>query len=808
MVDEPRRKIIRDNPIGRGLDASRTSFHSICQDKGLDKGLDALAQLGQDDLRTLALPVLSSLQSFPASGLLVSKAGRGTLRSDLLKLISAVTSDDFDFVRIHPLLGAAVVFADKPDDDDDIWDQVYLAVAATTAVAASTPPRRTIASSIQQTPWLRNTGSFANSSGYRQYVDRVLKLELGPLYVGIPQFRETFFGAVADLQTASDLFFKRCIEGDDPRFRRGTGWTGWTGWPKDASPDDVLCWFAKWSEALAAFAEDYKSTPTRQRRPLAQLNKPIRGSTAERKLDVGFVGDHEPGKDSKCHWGQILVPGELKSNPSADAASSAWLDLGRYAREVLAAQDTRRFVLGFTLCGSLMRVWLFDRLGGIASERFDINQDGLQFVSTILGFLWMSEEELGFDPTIITENGQRFIEIERKAEPEAEAQTERLIIDGKVQRVPCVAGRATTCWKAHREDDPRTPLIIKDSWQYTERDEEGELLREATKNGAVNVARYYHHETVYVRGEVDDVRGNVRGGLNVMEAEKYRSGQSMASPSTGVSWKGRGSSNAGLKRTSSQTSAPLPPSKRPCSASPTAASTKLPNRVHRRIVLRDYGKPIHEASTRAALLGALEGCIEGHGSLRKAGLLHRDISINNLMINEEKKEDNPSWASFLIDLDLAIKEQREGVSGAKGKTGTRAFMAIGALLGEQQHSFMHDLESFFWVLFWICVHYEGPGQDIGRTEFESWNYETDSQLVGSKKGVIDDEDDFLKIAADNFTPYYEPLIPWVNRLRRKVFPNGNRWKKEDPDLYSKMIEILREAQQDPKVLEDGADHTV
>ena len=80
---------------------------------------------------------------------------------------------------------------------------------------------------------------------------------------------------------------------------------------------------------------------------------------------------------------------------------------------------------------------------------------------------------------------------------------------------------------------------------------------------------------------------------------------------------------------------------------------------------------------------ALEGCIEGHKSLRKAGFLHRDISINNLMVNED--DDNPSWPSFLIDLDLAIKEQRGGVSGAKGKTGTRAFMAIGALLGDRGH---------------------------------------------------------------------------------------------------------------------------
>jgi hypothetical protein len=102
--------------------------------------------------------------------------------------------------------------------------------------------------------------------------------------------------------------------------------------------------------------------------------------------------------------------------------------------------------------------------------------------------------------------------------------------------------------------------------------------------------------------------------------------------------------------------------------------------VYRRVILRDYGKPIYKAGSRAALLAALEGCIEGHESLRKAGFLHRDILINNLMMNED--EGNPSWPLFLIDLDLGIKETRREASGARGKTGTRAFMAIGALLGE------------------------------------------------------------------------------------------------------------------------------
>lgn len=62
-----------------------------------------------------------------------------------------------------------------------------------------------------------------------------------------------------------------------------------------------------------------------------------------------------------------------------------------------------------------MRVWEFDRLGGITSEQFDINKKygGLQFVSTILAFLWMGEEELGFDSTIVTFGDEQYIGIER-----------------------------------------------------------------------------------------------------------------------------------------------------------------------------------------------------------------------------------------------------------------------------------------------------------------------------------------------------------------------------------------------------------
>jgi hypothetical protein len=182
-----------------------------------------------------------------------------------------------------------------------------------------------------------------------------------------------------------------------------------------------------------------------------------------------------------------------------------------------------------------------------------------------------------------------------------------------MKRARCISGRATTCWKAHREGDPQTPLVIKDSWQYQERDDEGQLLYETTRKAVVNVARYYHHETVQVRGKDDDIQRNVQGGLNIMEAGNYRPERSVLSLSTsvvGAPRKGRSNSTAGVKRSSSQIGAPLPCSKRSCSASPIkAGSNPLPNPVHRRIILRDYGKTIYKASSRSVLLTALEGCI-------------------------------------------------------------------------------------------------------------------------------------------------------------------------------------------------------
>jgi serine/threonine protein kinase len=176
-----------------------------------------------------------------------------------------------------------------------------------------------------------------------------------------------------------------------------------------------------------------------------------------------------------------------------------------------------------------------------------------------------------------------------------------------------------------------------------------------------------------------------------------------------------------------------------------------------------------------------------------SGVLHRDISIGNILLTE--KEDD----GFLIDYDLAVELESNEPSGAPSKTGTKVFMAIGALNGEH-HNFMHDLESFFWVLFWICIYWDGPNKRRQKGgEFDDWNVEPVEKLAKLKIGLVSEENSFTKDVDKSFSEYCRSLIPWVKELRRVTFPGGTRWLKENRTLYAQMKAVLEKAKNDPIV---------
>ncbi|GKZ54720.1 hypothetical protein AnigIFM49718_010539 [Aspergillus niger] len=765
-------EIIEQEPIGARMNAFRAKLALTCEDLGLPYCVKSLYDLENEGSRkSISLDLVVALQALPASRVLPPVAGRQNLLSDLIILTSRINANEFQFENLIPLLHAIL----SRESDDGIWDKVYAAVAEST-------PHPQPASYFKHIPYSHSTNASPNFNDHVDDIDAILEEELGSIFTDAPGFDEAYFGAVEDLKEVAAVVFDKLRKHDGPLYDDRIGWHGW---PEITEEQRVLDWLIEMVGRIRSLAAEEKFLTHGSRNILALPNRPIPGSTTPRKLDIGFVESQNLGSD-QFHWSNMFILGELKQSSKMDTALRTWLDLGRYAREVFNSQDARRFVLGFTLCGPIMRLWSFDRVGAISSTEFNINKEGSRFVVSMLGFLRMNLNDLGYDPSIITSsNGTRFIEIVR------DGKLERLVLEKIIRHSACIVGRATTCWKARREGaESETPLVIKDSWQYPERKDEGVLLREATDKQVVNVARYYYHGTVQIQDKDDDTQGAVRKGLDLRRGRRYRRNTNIATldftaepPKSGHS-----TSSTRQKRTSSHLTPPGLPAKRTCPGSQaTSDDGSNENRVHRCVVVCDYGVPIYKANSCASMLSAVAQCIEGYEPLHtKTGILYGDISTGNLLLNEEGN--SRSWPAFLIDLDLAIEEHRAQPSGAEGRTWTRAFMSIGLLLGEK-HSFMHDLESFFWVIFWICIHNDGPDRSRVVRDYEKWNFMTMDNLAEFKKGIVSHEGDFLS-RTESFTEFYQPLKPWVDRLRKIVFPDGVRWEKEDMGLYTRMRALL------------------
>ncbi|POW05459.1 hypothetical protein PSTT_09708 [Puccinia striiformis] len=463
----------------------------------------------------------------------------------------------------------------------------------------------------------------------------------------------------------------------------------------DTSEKPMLKWLTSLVEHCSTWSNNRTNCqPPRTWRSCPDAN--LEGAVAQRKMD-----------------GAIM----LRTSEIKDAA----LCLAKHVYEVFGSQHTRRYVIGFTLCGTSMRLWQFDRSGAIGSESIDIREtkENLnKFVALILLFLTATNEVLGFDPTFVEIGDQASANTPtpQKILINTEPYPQELIIDYNIFRASGICGRGTTCWQAHLSGDRRQKFLVKDSWQPRHHKEEGDMLRDVTVQNIPHLARYHHHEDVYVANQLVDIEPHVRGGIN------YRSGQ---------------------KFQSSDVSAD------------SQEPTDFTDRVHRRLILKDVGKPIWTADSPVRLLEAIEGCIKGHWALLRAGYLHRDISINNLMIDNQTKD--PDRKSFLIDLDMAIPYPLPNNEDHHERAGTKK-------------------------------RARPPGYD--------WNEHEPKALAAMKAGYLH----YPKDLTDDFTPQYksQPLIDCVHEfanIMRRPFVR----EAQPADLYAEIIGVLQQAQEKIKL---------
>lgn len=462
---------------------------------------------------------------------------------------------------------------------------------------------------------------------------------------------------------------------------------------------------------------------------------------------------------------------------------------------------------------------MFDRSGPYSSGSFDIHKEPKKFIQAITGYATMSDNELGLD-MFIEKGGDTgpFITIDKDVTGK---ENKMQLEDAPFFTQAAVVCRGTNCWRSHDGAN-----VVKFSWTSDLRPPEADLLQIAHEKGVEGIA----HLVGYQRITTID---KLRSGLTFMSPHPFRGGSTSATTSLSQADSGRSFgpmqelnvSKASVKRKlkAESSSRKRPRAKSQKSrlsqqdeaehASETsqqqgaeqATKDSLYGLVESTYASRNFGclavspagRGLLEFESITELLGVLRDAIRGHRSLLEKGqILHRDISENNIIITDPKK--TKGFLGILIDEDLAKLVDSER-SGARHKTGTRQFIAIGVLRGGLIHTYRHDLESFFYVLLWVCAY---RAWDIG---FRCWRADRpeESRLKRWYKGTFEEiadakmlhmRVDALEFILHEFPLSFDCVKPLCRRIRSLLFLNGESLRIETPsDPPAKLYDaIIRE----------------
>ncbi|KAF8422177.1 hypothetical protein EV426DRAFT_643401 [Tirmania nivea] len=411
-------------------------------------------------------------------------------------------------------------------------------------------------------------------------------------------------------------------------------------------------------------------------------NKPLLGThNNDIRPDFVLTWRGEP-----LEWRAILVVGEHQSKGSND--SESFTQLASYAEQVFIAQPFRVFVFGILTsnAGPKLTFWRFDRSGAIGSVPMNYstsNLDLLTVVSALVSIPQMNARHMGFHVDSISWGDEHAYPLDHKSDitikafkpilgnslvtvdPSSDVAVS-LSLKNLVFLAPGIVTRGTRIWTGALSSGEA--IVIKYSWSNTKRALEGDLYQLASEKRVIGLA------TVLCCTTYENVLTHLHAGGSPAADSNFTQPQAYK------------------------------------------IHMQRQNRVLSRLVLSPTGRPLLDSrlSPLQVAEGLLAGLI-GHASLFfQGGILHRDISPNNIIVIDDSlpqltsvfspaaASDSFAWIwprdtplrGCLIDLDYAIEASTQP-SSALDRTGTYPFMAIQILLGQERHRYRHDLESFF-----------------------------------------------------------------------------------------------------------------
>lgn len=473
-----------------------------------------------------------------------------------------------------------------------------------------------------------------------------------------------------------------------------------------------------------------------------------------------------PAPKIQTKWDRVQVIGQFYHRGCV-SYQDGLLRLCRSAYQVFAKQPARLFLHGFYIRGSLIELWVFDRSGLYCSDLIDIHKDFIQFLSVILSYQRMTDQDLGESNIIERDQGGSHIVPDSVARP----SLGKLYLENQpIASRENLVGTGTTCYRARMPDSDRWNYVLKLKWRWARDRPEDELLKLAKKKsvwGAISLDYYNEIEST----------ANLRRGLRWGTHRKFAK----------MRFRDRDGNVDGQRQDVAGSGDGL--------VDHTQETDNFyQNRILACIVTSPVGRPLHTFQCPLELLQVFRDAIKCHRSLYyDAKILHQDVSPGNIIILDGQDEGEPR--GILIDLDSAI-ELAEGAETEPDITGTRPFMAIGVLKSER-HTYRHDLESFLYVFLWAIItnHSDNPPETSRLRQWSNGDWDE----LAARKSLDMDQDGFQSIL-DEFPLEFHSLKPLAENLRQVLFPlqDGVIWTGTDgsPEavdkLYDEMIRAIEE----------------
>lgn len=791
-------------PLTESLDAIREALReaepNTLDESQLNDSTDEVADAPERPRLFVAAvtKLLSTLSASDAPIFLASRIGGGSLLTDIIHVRSLLLKGDLSYQYCRPLSRLVI----RQAQDVDVWASVVALIQAT---SHSTPPP-SLPQSVA-TPITHSSASQQGSEQTRRKIEhRVFEEIRHCTHRAVGGFHEKYFQGNKWNRRAKQIWqrAKSHYNNDDKR---------WIQLPDTPTEDEVCRWLLDLQQELLG------SERTAYFRSAAD-NKV--GTEAQRQLDLFVKMKRDELADARHDWKDVLVAGELKK--SDQKSKALWLQIGGAVRNVFAAQPTRLFVHAFSLTGTEMETWVFDRSGPYSGATFDVHDEPEKFIQVMCGYLMMSNEEFGLD-TLTTEKDDRlFVTI--PVEPRAMKRKRKLELNpDPIAYQRAIVCRGTSCFQAKDVGTADFGIVVKFSWTSSLRPPEADLLNKAHERGVRGLAKVvgYCEEVTSIsklrEGLVFSTphkfRGVPRSASTLFSQSQPRShsvsqfpGLSIASSTLkkrksidGASHLSKRSrSNSQLPKIEDQENELTYSIQAPQGTSLVQQiQDQMPydNRILRVLAISPAGRCINQFKSVPELLEGISDAIKVHRSLYLDGkILHRDISENNIIITNPRTADG--FKGMLIDLDLA-KEEGKGPSGARHRTGTMEFMAIEVLLGIS-HTYRHDLESFFYVLIWLCAR---KGWALSKAPYlqpkESWLsrwYTGDyGNIAQNKRGDMDKNG--LEVILREFPEEFHYVKPLCRVIRDILFPYRNGLFTGTPEdselLYNPIIAAFDDA---------------